>query len=123
MHGRKRQKRHREDLCDQEHTYDSAPVLGRDFIYCYNCERFIAKPTCHAPIFVYADGACSQNGSFGARGGYGVYFGPNSPYNVSKPLQGPATNQRAELTAVIAAIHVVFEEEDLQRSDNSGPFA
>ncbi|KAJ3282005.1 Ribonuclease H1 [Borealophlyctis nickersoniae] len=58
-----------------------------------------------------------------ARGGYGVYFGPNSPYDVSKRLQGPATNQRAELIAVIAAINVLLTEteESLQLPDNSGP--
>ncbi|KAJ3284143.1 Ribonuclease H1 [Borealophlyctis nickersoniae] len=117
--GRRRQ-RHREDICYKEHTYDSAPVLDRDFTYCSRSERFVTMRNCHVPIFFYADGACSQNGTFGARGGYGVYFGPNSPYNVSKPLQGPATNQRAELTAVIAAINVLLTEEDLQRSDSSG---
>jgi hypothetical protein len=38
-------------------------------------------------IGVYVDGACPGNGKPGAKGGYGVYFGPNCSFNVSKPLK------------------------------------
>ncbi|KAJ1844687.1 Ribonuclease H1, partial [Coemansia sp. RSA 2703] len=54
---------------------------------------------------VYTDGAAQGNGRANARGGVGVYFGPNDSRNVSEPLSGPRqTNQRAELTAIIRAM-------------------
>ena len=59
------------------------------------------------PNVVFVDGACARNGTPSASGGYGVFFGPNSPYNVSKPLKftDPQTSQRAELTAVLVALN------------------
>uniref|UniRef100_A0A914W0E4 ribonuclease H n=1 Tax=Plectus sambesii TaxID=2011161 RepID=A0A914W0E4_9BILA len=55
---------------------------------------------------VYTDGACSNNGYDGAKAGYGVYWGPNHPDNISAPLlEGPQTNNRAEYTAVDVALH------------------
>ncbi|KAK0425380.1 hypothetical protein QR680_009169 [Steinernema hermaphroditum] len=53
---------------------------------------------------VYTDGACSSNGKNNARAGYGVYWGDDHPDNVSEPLVGPATNNRAELQAVVKAL-------------------
>lgn len=60
-------------------------------------------------IVVFVDGACRGNGTPYAKGGYGVYFGPESPYNVSKPLKenSPQTSQRAELTAVLVALNQI----------------
>jgi len=60
-------------------------------------------------IGVYVDGACPGNGMPWAKGGYGVFFGPNSPYNVSKPLKenSPQTSQRAELTAALVALNQI----------------
>ena len=54
----------------------------------------------------WTDGACSNNQSKkSAKGGVGVYFGPNHALNISEPLTGmKQTNQRAELTAVIRAL-------------------
>ncbi|KAJ3330530.1 hypothetical protein HDU93_000339, partial [Gonapodya sp. JEL0774] len=49
-------------------------------------------------VFVDADGCCLDNGKTTARGGIGVYFGPNDAKNLMEPLQGVQTNQRAELT-------------------------
>jgi len=59
---------------------------------------------------VFVDGACPDNGKPWARGGYGVYFGPDSRYNVSKPLRDNGirhTSQRAELTAALVALHQI----------------
>jgi ribonuclease HI len=58
---------------------------------------------------VYVDGACPGNGQSWARGGYGVFFGPNSDSNVSKPLKDgtPQTSQRAELMATLVALHQI----------------
>lgn len=49
-----------------------------------------------------------------------MYFGPDDPRNVSEPLPTttdvPATNNRAEITAVLRALQVVIEtEKDEQR--------
>uniref|UniRef100_T1IKG3 ribonuclease H n=1 Tax=Strigamia maritima TaxID=126957 RepID=T1IKG3_STRMM len=53
---------------------------------------------------VYIDGACEFNGLYGARGGIGVYWGPNDFRNVSEPLMGHQTNVRAEIQAAVRAL-------------------
>lgn len=51
------------------------------------------------PLHVWTDGACAGNGQIGSKAGVGVYFGPQDPRNVSRPLDGERqTNQRAEMT-------------------------
>jgi ribonuclease HI len=55
----------------------------------------------------FCDGACVDNGLSQAAGGYGVYWGANNIDNVSERLSDThhlATNNRAELAAVIAAL-------------------
>ena len=54
-------------------------------------------------VIVYTDGACISNGRDNPRAGVGVWFEDNHPMNVSKPLRGRATNNRAEIEAVIEA--------------------
>jgi ribonuclease HI len=62
----------------------------------------IVKPS---NMVVYTDGSCHGNGSKDARGGIGVYWGPDNPLNLAERLEGqPQTNQRAELTAAIRAL-------------------
>ena len=73
----------------------------------------------HPTIGLYIDGACPGNGTPSAKGGIGVYFGPNSPYNISESLPGPnQTSQRAELLAARAAFrqieHVVTQNKGLE---------
>eukprot|EP01139_Manchomonas_bermudensis_P002291 Amastigsp_a4248_16.p1 type:complete len:231 gc:universal Amastigsp_a4248_16:107-799(+) len=58
-------------------------------------------------VHVFTDGSCFGNGSRGAVAGYGVWFGSGDPRNISEPLDGPATNNRAELMAVVRAIQAV----------------
>jgi ribonuclease HI len=55
---------------------------------------------------VFVDGACPGNGKQWAKGGYGVYFGRNSIYNVSASLPHweSQTSQRAELSAALCAV-------------------
>ncbi|XP_015597413.1 ribonuclease H1 [Cephus cinctus] len=55
-------------------------------------------------VNVYTDGACSSNGYSHAKAGIGVYFGDNHPLNVSQPVSGRATNNNAEIQAVIKAL-------------------
>ncbi len=53
---------------------------------------------------IYVDGAARRNGRRDCVAGYGVYFGKNDPRNISEPLRGKQSNQRAELMAVHAAL-------------------
>lgn len=68
-------------------------------------------PRAHEPskLIVYTDGACTNNGKANAKAGVGVYFGDDSPYNISCRLLGTATNQRAEITAVLKAMQIVVD--------------
>ena len=58
-------------------------------------------------MVVYTDGACKKNGKAGASAGYGIFFAPNDPRNASVRLTGKATNNIAELTAVIKAVELL----------------
>lgn len=71
----------------------------------------VATPPSDAPseLEVYTDGACFKNGKEGSKAGYGVYFGEQSPYNVSEPVLVRPTNQRAEMMAVLEALQIVRE--------------
>lgn len=53
-----------------------------------------------ADIYVYTDGACSNNGRPGAKAGIGIWFGSDDPRNVSEALPS-GTNNVAELTAIL----------------------
>ncbi len=65
-------------------------------------------------IVAWTDGACSDNqNKKRAKGGVGVYFGPNHKLNISERLRGPKqTNQRAELTAIIRALQT-YPDKDM----------
>jgi ribonuclease HI len=54
-------------------------------------------------MVAYTDGACQGNGTPRAIAGIGVYF-PDSGKEISEPLPGSATNQRAELWAAVRAL-------------------
>lgn len=53
---------------------------------------------------VYTDGCCTMNGKHGACAGIGVYWGDDSPLNLSEKLHGRQTNQRAEIVAACRAL-------------------
>jgi ribonuclease HI len=55
-------------------------------------------------VLVYTDGACSNNGKYGAKAGIGVWFNHNHPLNVSAPVKGPPTNNNAEIQAARIAV-------------------
>lgn len=63
---------------------------------------------------VWTDGACQNNGKPGAIAGVGVYFGDGDARNVSEPLEGAQTNQRAELKGAIRALEVLAADGDLR---------
>lgn len=56
------------------------------------------------PCVIFTDGACSRNGAEGARSGIGVYWPNNPSNNISEPLGGRQTNQRAEIKAASRGI-------------------
>jgi ribonuclease HI len=59
-------------------------------------------------IYIYCDGACSNNGSQKAKAGIGIYISENNENNISEKLEGEnLTNNIAELTAAIKAINIL----------------
>mgnify|MGYP001193604047 CR=1 FL=1 len=56
------------------------------------------------PVYVYTDGACTNNGKPNARAGYGVWFGKDDERNVSESYIGTQTNNVAELLAIVKAL-------------------
>jgi ribonuclease HI len=50
-----------------------------------------------------------MNGQRGAKAGIGVYWGRDDPRNVSEPLTGRPTNNRAEIRAAVRAVEQAKE--------------
>lgn len=66
-------------------------------------------------IVAYTDGSCLNNGKSNAKGGIGVFFGPNDKRNYAGPLIGNIqTNNRAELMAAIKALQIVNFKDDVE---------
>lgn len=82
-------------------------------------------------VQVWTDGACPFNGAKNAVGGIGVFWGKDDPKNVAEPLplplksrktvdgqvehyRDPATNQKAEIYAVIRALGQCLQDKDLR---------
>uniref|UniRef100_T1JF20 ribonuclease H n=1 Tax=Strigamia maritima TaxID=126957 RepID=T1JF20_STRMM len=62
-------------------------------------------------LVVYTYGACEYNGYHAAKGGIGVYWGPNDPRNLSEALKGDKqTNIRAEIQAAVRALQQAQEQ-------------
>ena len=61
-------------------------------------------------INIYIDGSCINNGSINAQAGYGVYFKSDDKRNEYARVVGKQTNNTGELTALIRAIEIVFDE-------------
>ncbi|XP_063373903.1 ribonuclease H1 [Cydia amplana] len=60
-------------------------------------------------VQVYTDGACSGNGTQGARAGLGVYWCDNHPLNRCQPVSGRATNNCGEIQAATLAIKIALQ--------------
>ena len=64
---------------------------------------------------IFTDGACSDNGRKGARGGFGVHFysKKDASLDISQPLlrSEPQTNNRGELRAIQAALDMMESRE------------
>ncbi|KAM4771200.1 ribonuclease H1-like [Rhinophrynus dorsalis] len=98
-----------EECREQVHRYPSARY--KKFPSYRQAQNFVEGSDYSSPHSsaggsdeVYIDGSCRHNGHYGARGGIGVYWGPNNSHNVSERLKGRATNQRAELEAARRAV-------------------
>ncbi|KAF8534598.1 ribonuclease H-like domain-containing protein [Trichophaea hybrida] len=65
-------------------------------------------------VLVFTDGACPNNGCSTAVGSISVYFGPNSPHNISQrlPAAETQTSQRAEIQAAVTALSILKKELD-----------
>lgn len=63
-------------------------------------------------IYIYTDGACTNNGSDNARASIGVFLNKNNPLNISRELlqsdyNSKLTNNIAELVAAIEGINII----------------
>ena len=67
-------------------------------------------------IYVYTDGACSNNGKPNAKAGLGVFFGEGDSRNLSKRVEGRQTNNVAELSAIIEVYRIL--EKDIEAGKN-----
>ena len=70
--------------------------------------RIRAPSPCFRPIQepyvdVFVDGACSYNGKGEPRDGIGVWFGPDNPLNISRPVRDRHTNNVAKIKAAVEA--------------------
>jgi ribonuclease HI len=62
---------------------------------------------------IYTDGSSINNGKMNARAGVGVWFEKDDSRNLSEPLLGPLqTNNRAELTAILRAMEILFKNKE-----------
>lgn len=68
-------------------------------------DSLVPQPVNKDSVVIYTDGACVSNGRKRAKGGIGVYWGPNHPMNISETLEGRQTNNRAEIMAAVRALN------------------
>jgi len=59
---------------------------------------------------VYTDGSCLHNGNPNACAGIGIFFGVNDERNLSLKLEGEASNNIAELTAIVTVFQILKQE-------------
>ncbi len=84
------------------------------------------SPLKYDGIPIYIDGASRNNGKRKNHGekniaiaGYGVFFGISDKRNISEPLIGLQTNNRAELTAFQKAIDFILNDIITSKDDNN----
>ena len=67
-------------------------------------------------INIYIDGSCINNGNPNAQAGYGVYFKKDDERNEYARVIGKQSNNTGELTALIRAIEIVYDNLNIQSS-------
>ena len=65
-------------------------------------------------IDIFTDGSCTNNGKKNAYGGIGIFFGDNDERNVSEKYINDPTSQRCELYAIIKALEIIKDDNDLK---------
>jgi ribonuclease HI len=75
-------------------------------------------------LHLFTDGACSDNGKKGAKGGFGVHVYTKSHLDRSAPLlaSDPQTNNRAELRGIQAALDLIDEHAEEWNKEYSDYF-
>lgn len=69
---------------------------------------------------VYTDGGCVNNGRIDALAGIGVHFDHNTEYvDISEPIEGKQTNNRAELIAIIRALETLKKDQNVMIHSDS----
>ena len=67
-----------------------------------------------ATVHVWTDGSCLNNGNLNAASGIGAYYGESDTRNYSSALKsGKLTNNKAELIAILYALVMDFNEQDM----------
>ena len=61
-------------------------------------------------IYVFTDGACSNNGKINAKASIGIYFKDNDPRNISRRIKGKQTNNTAELSAILEVFKICSKD-------------
>ncbi|KAL8817790.1 MAG: hypothetical protein Q9191_008078 [Dirinaria sp. TL-2023a] len=112
-------------FCRHEFESQFVAILGMDFLQHYfiraqwtdngfQLELPARPPDTLEELVVFTDGCCLSNGQSQdnpARGGYGIHFPQLSrDWDIGNllPLEEKHTNQRAELVAVIRALHFIY---------------
>lgn len=92
-------------------THVLEPMVGLVFREKIEQQPRVIDATPNDVFHLFTDGACSDNGRRGARGGYGVhvYSDTGAQLDVSMPLSPSEaqTNNRAELRAIEAAMNLI----------------
>jgi len=67
-------------------------------------------------VMVYTDGACPNNGKYGARAGIGVWWNHGHKLNVSARVKGDKqTNNVGEIQAIVRAIELAIEMKSMKK--------
>ncbi|CAG2114246.1 unnamed protein product, partial [Medioppia subpectinata] len=94
---------------DTYDNFDDDDDFAGDTIYGRPVSQIRSSGHSEPRFEMYTDGACHGNGMAGARAGIGVHF-PNRPdKDISEPLAGRQTNNRAEIQAARRALEVAKE--------------
>jgi ribonuclease HI len=71
-------------------------------------------------ITVYTDGACPNNGFKAQYMSIGIFFGDNDPRNISSKINTTnATNNKAELMAILLTLQTINKEDDVEICSDS----
>lgn len=87
------------------------PTIPASFL---PASRPIPQEPPHAPITVYTDGSCENNGSTNAKSGAGIWAGDTHPLNRAIRVPGPhQSNQIGELAAILVTLQISPKTADL----------